>query len=82
MILLGHATSLDACTRQLVGQPPRSLTGFNDILPKVPYCAMSVAQEACLVRDTWYLIEPPVLPFAHTNNPKYNWTCLTTPNVL
>ena len=37
---------------------------------------MSVAQEATVVRDTWYLIEPPVLPFAHTNNPKYNWTLL------
>lgn len=49
---------------------------------KIPYCAMSVAQEATVVRDTWYLIEPPVLPFAHTNNPKYNWTSLTTPALL
>jgi len=40
---------------------------------------MSVVQEATVVRDTWYLVEPPVLPYAHTKNAKYNWTILSTP---
>ena len=79
MLLIAHAASLDVCTRQLVGQPPRSHAGFHDVLHKIPYASMAVAQEGVLVRDTWYLIEPPILPFAHTNNSKYNWTCLTTP---
>ncbi|ELU07750.1 hypothetical protein CAPTEDRAFT_193119 [Capitella teleta] len=82
VLVVAHAASLDVCTRQLVGQAARSHAGFHDVLHKIPYCAMSVAQEACLVRDTWYLIEPPILPFAHTNNPKYNWTCLTTPSLV
>ena len=82
MLIVAHGLNLDSCTRQLVGQPPRSQAGFNEILHKIPYCAMSVVQEATVVRDTWYLIEPPVLPFAHTNTPKYNWTSLTTPGLV
>ena len=80
MLLVAHAASLDVCTRRLLGRAPRSKTAFYDVLHKVPYCSLAVAQEACLVRDTWYLIEPPVLPFAHSNNPKYNWTTLTSPD--
>jgi len=82
VLIVAHGLNLDSCTRQLVGQPPRSQVGFHEILHKIPYCAMSVVQEATVVRDTWYLIEPPVLPFAHTNNPKYNWTSLTTPGLV
>ena len=82
ILFIAHGVNLDSCTRQLVGQQPRSQARFHEILHKIPYCAMSVAQEATVVRDTWYLIEPPVLPFAHTNNPKYNWTLLTTPGLV
>jgi ubiquitin-associated SH3 domain-containing protein len=75
---MAHAASLDVCVRQLVGMAPRGHSGVMELLHKIPYCALSVAQEACHVRDTWYLIEPPVLPFSHTNNAKYNWTVLTS----
>ncbi len=30
------------------------------------------------LQDKWAIVEPPVLAFAHTNNPKYNWDVLTT----
>lgn len=77
MLLLGHAASLDVCTRQLVGQPLRTHAEFYHILHRIPYCAVAVAQEGVHVREAWYVIEPPVLPFAHTQNSKYNWTVLT-----
>ena len=79
MLVVGHAATLDVCTRQLVGQPARCTNDFYHVLHKVPYCSVAVAQEGVHVREAWYIIEPPVLPFAHTDNPKYNWTILTTP---
>lgn len=78
MLLVAHAASLDVCSRQLVGHPERGHVDFHNILHKIPYCSVAVAQEGIHVREAWYLIEPPILPFAHTNNPKYNWTILTT----
>lgn len=81
IMFMTQGSNLDSCTRKLVGQPLRDSQTFLEIARKVPYCAVCVAQEATVVLDTWYLIEPPVLPFAHSNNPKYNWTALTTPGL-
>ncbi|ESO06362.1 hypothetical protein HELRODRAFT_186383 [Helobdella robusta] len=82
LLFVSHGINLDTCTRRLVGQPCRSLNAFHEIIQKIPYCAVAAAQEATVVRDTWYLIEPPVLPFAHTSNHRYNWTLLTQPTIL
>ncbi|ESO12152.1 hypothetical protein HELRODRAFT_62030 [Helobdella robusta] len=82
ILFISHGGNLDSCTRKLIGQSKRSLSGFQEISRKVPYGAVCVVQEATVVLDTWYLIEPPVLPFAHSNNPKYNWTSLTIPSLI
>jgi len=63
-------------------QPQVQLDIIDNSCAVVAGRAMSAAQEATVVRDTWYFIEPLVLPFAHTNNPKYNWTSLTIPALL
>ena len=76
MLLVAHAGSLDVCTRQIVDQRPRNTVAFHEILHKVPYLSVGVCQEDCIVKNKWRLIEPPILGFAHTNNPKYNWSVL------
>ena len=81
IVLMTHTGNLDACTRQLTGQRSRSTRGYHELSRKVPYCAVCVVNEALIVPDAWYLVESPLLPFAHSNNPKYNWTALTISNL-
>ena len=80
-MVIAHAASLDVCTRQVVGQPIRSHNAFHDVMHKIPYLAMAVCQEDCRDQTKWGLVEPPILSFAHTNNPKYNWLTMSAPYV-
>ena len=46
VLLVGHAASLDACTRQLTGRPPPvSSQDMMAVVRKVPYCSLAVAEE-------------------------------------
>lgn len=49
-MVIAHAASLDVCTRQLVGLAPRSHADFHDVLHKIPYLAMAVCQEDCIIQ--------------------------------
>ena len=82
VVFVAHAASLDVCTRQLVGMMPRNHAGFHDINHRIPYLAMAVVQEDVDIANKWSIIEPPVLGFAHSNNPKYNWSVLMTPSIM
>ncbi|XP_022238405.1 protein UBASH3A homolog isoform X2 [Limulus polyphemus] len=71
LLLVGHAATLDTCTRQLTGHPPRS---SNDIVHRVhgiPYCAVATAEED--ENGKWALVCPPVLPLTHTANMGFDW---------
>jgi len=46
VLLVGHAATLDACTRQLTGRPPPlSSQEMMTVVRKVPYCSIAVAEE-------------------------------------
>ena len=46
VLLVGHAATLDACTRQLTGRPPPlSTQDMMTVVRKVPYCSVAVAEE-------------------------------------
>lgn len=45
VLLVGHAGTLDACTRQITGHGPRPMNEMMTVIRKVPYCSMSVIQE-------------------------------------
>jgi len=79
ILMVGHAASLDVCTRQLLGNAKRNHAAFHDVMHKVPYLAMAVCQEDVDIINRWSLVEPPVLAFAHTSNPKYNYDILNVP---
>jgi len=44
ILLVGHASTLDACSRQLVGGSPRSAQELSRIVHRIPYCSMAVVQ--------------------------------------
>ncbi|CAD5125928.1 DgyrCDS14109 [Dimorphilus gyrociliatus] len=77
VLVVAHAPSLDSCTRQLVGRPPRTQSEMHEVLTKIPYCSVAVCQQDLNIVDKWQLIEPPIMTFAHTSNPKYVWKALT-----
>lgn len=78
ILVVAHAPSLDSCTRQLVGRQPRTQSEMHEVLTKIPYCSVAVCQQDLNITDKWHLIEPPIMTFAHTSNPKYIWKALAT----
>lgn len=73
LLIVGHASSLDTCTRQLVNHSfinSISADEFQHRTSIVPYCGLLLAQE----NRRWNLVEPPI-PNAcsYTRNTDYDW---------
>jgi len=45
VLLIGHAATLDTCSRQLVGKEPRPVNELMAIVRKVPYCSVAMLEE-------------------------------------
>lgn len=45
VMLVGHAATLDVCTRQLTGHTPRPVNEMMSVVRKVPYCSLTVVEE-------------------------------------
>ncbi|XP_058463645.1 ecdysteroid-phosphate phosphatase isoform X2 [Malaya genurostris] len=75
ILIVGHATTLDTCTRHIVGEKLRSTNDMSRIMQKVPYCSMAVI-ESENGDDGWKLVEPPCDPITHTNNHRFDWKIL------
>ena len=67
VLVVGHAGTLEVCTRQMCGLPVRSYTEFNSTIRKVPYLGLCL-----LERDpstNLFEIQPAVIPsLGHTAN--------------
>lgn len=74
VLLVGHAATLDTCTRQLVGGAPRSAHEMTSIIKKIPYCSFAFAAQEST--GTWSLEEPPFPPVTHSANMRYDWRIL------
>merc|ERR1712106_675329 len=74
ILLVGHAATLDTCTRQLIGKSPRSAHEMTSILKKIPYCSFSIASQDSL--GSWKLQEPPFPSVTHSSNMRYDWKVL------
>lgn len=66
IFILGHAGTLDTCTRQLRGKAPRSVVEMQSLVQKVPYVSVCVAEEQS--DQTWSLINPPFPNLKHCDN--------------
>lgn len=74
VLFVGHAATLEVCSRELIGKKPRSLAGeMTDVIRKVPYCALlTVAHDG----DKWEIVESPCPPVTHANNHRFDFKLL------
>ncbi|XP_043936974.1 ubiquitin-associated and SH3 domain-containing protein B [Protopterus annectens] len=72
ILIVAHASSLEACTRQLQGLPPQNSKDFIQVVRKIPYLGFCACEE---VNETglWQLVDPPILPLTHGPNHSFNW---------
>lgn len=82
VLLVAHASSLDTCTRQIIGQSPRAFNDMLAVVRKVPYCSVACIEETQKgAIDSqnplgWKLMEPPIPPLTHSSNARYDWTVI------
>ncbi|CAF1192365.1 unnamed protein product [Adineta steineri] len=72
IFFIGHAATLEVCTRQLCSLPPRSYSDFNGVIRKVPYLGLQLC-ERNPSDGQWSLKAPPIPPLQHANNVAYDW---------
>lgn len=75
ILLVGHASSLDVCSRQLIGKEIRPAKDMRKLLPQVPYCSL-VTLEYEVENDQWELKEGPTMPVSHSSNARFDWKAL------
>ncbi len=74
IMFVGHAATLEACSRQLIGAQPRSAQELTKIVQKIPYCGLTVCQESEFGKNsTWDFIDPPIPPLTHAPNIRFDW---------
>uniref|UniRef100_A0A1A9ZK48 Protein UBASH3A homolog n=1 Tax=Glossina pallidipes TaxID=7398 RepID=A0A1A9ZK48_GLOPL len=74
IFIVAHATTLDTCTRQLIGEAPRNTNELRQVIHKIPYCSLANVEE---IDGQWKLVEPDCLPVTHSKNPRFEWNALT-----
>ncbi|CAF4007299.1 unnamed protein product [Rotaria sordida] len=72
IFFIGHAATLEVCTRQLCSFPPRSYSDFNSVIRKVSYLGLQLC-ERNPTDGQWTLKTPPIPPLQHANNISYDW---------
>lgn len=75
VLFVGHAATLDTCTRQLCGLKPRTAAELSRLVHKIPYCSVSMAEET-RGGGSWTLVAPPVPGIMHSGNIRYDWKAL------
>lgn len=70
ILIVGHASNLDLCTRQLLGSQSRPRPEFRQVLITVPYLG-AIAMEQ--TGDSFKLIDPPCLTLTHDLSSKFDW---------
>ncbi|XP_019717135.1 ubiquitin associated and SH3 domain containing Bb isoform X2 [Hippocampus comes] len=72
VLIVAHASSLEACTRQLQGFVPRSAKDFIQGVRKIPYLGLCSCEEQGN-SGQWRMVDPPVLPLTHGPNHSFDW---------
>lgn len=74
LYFVGHAGTLDSCSRQLTGKAPRNDKELQQLVQKVPYASVSIVEEK--PDRTWQLTDPPFSPLRHCDNLSFDWHVL------
>uniref|UniRef100_A0A8D3CDB9 SH3 domain-containing protein n=1 Tax=Scophthalmus maximus TaxID=52904 RepID=A0A8D3CDB9_SCOMX len=72
VLIVAHASSLEACTRQIQGLSPQNSKDFVQVVRKIPYLGFCASEEMGET-GVWQLIDPPILPLTHGPNHSFNW---------
>lgn len=72
VLIVAHASSLEACTRQMQGLNPQSSKDFVQVVRKIPYLGFCACEEMGET-GVWQLVDPPILPLTHGPNHSFNW---------
>ncbi|XP_012882864.1 PREDICTED: ubiquitin-associated and SH3 domain-containing protein A isoform X2 [Dipodomys ordii] len=72
ILVVGHGSSLDSCTRPLLGLPPREYGDFAQLVRKIPSLGMCFCEEN-QEQGRWELVNPPVKTLTHGANSAFNW---------
>lgn len=72
VLIVAHASSLEACSRQIQGLTPQTSKDFVQVVRKIPYLGFCACEE---IGETgvWQLVDPPILPLTHGPNHTFNW---------
>uniref|UniRef100_A0A182PAE4 Ecdysteroid-phosphate phosphatase n=1 Tax=Anopheles epiroticus TaxID=199890 RepID=A0A182PAE4_9DIPT len=89
VLIVGHATTLDTCSRFIIGEKLRSTNDMGRIMQKVSYCSLAVMESDGTVQSSdstkadhnikghWKLAVPPCDPVTHTNNNRFDYKILS-----
>ncbi|XP_029794763.1 ubiquitin-associated and SH3 domain-containing protein A isoform X2 [Suricata suricatta] len=72
ILIVGHGSTLDSCTRPLLGLPPRDSADFAQLVRKIPSLGMCFCEEN-KEEGKWELVNPPVKTLTHGSNSAFNW---------
>lgn len=72
VLFVAHASSLEACTRQIQGLNPQNSKDFVQVVRKIPYLGFCSCEEMGET-GVWQLVDPPILPLTHGPNHSFNW---------
>ncbi|PWA22920.1 hypothetical protein CCH79_00001989 [Gambusia affinis] len=72
VLIVAHASSLEACTRQIQGLSPQNSKDFVQVVRKIPYLGFCACEELGET-GVWQLVNPPILPLTHGPNHSFNW---------
>lgn len=75
ILIVAHAASLAACTKQLTGGRIPPAAEVTRLVQRVPYLACLTARQSL---DGWQLHPPPFPPITHTSNSRFDWKVLTS----
>nr|XP_050854220.1 protein UBASH3A homolog [Vespula vulgaris] len=73
ILIVAHAASLAACTKQLTGGQIPPAAEVTKLVQRVPYLACLTAREGL---NGWQLHPPPFPPITHTSNSRFDWKVL------
>lgn len=74
VFIIGHAVTLETCSRLLCGLPERTTSEMTRVMQKVSYCSLVMVER---VNNEWKLSEPPCYPLTHNKNSRFDWKVLS-----
>lgn len=77
--LVGHAVTLDSCTKHLTTGRQRSFADMTRLMPRIAYASLVMAERQPNADDDgWRLAAPPCHGMTHNRNARFDWRVLTT----